>query len=136
VPIKASEMIRGLVWRILESGTVLSTLRLREMRISEILLYLYGIWTPNKMSILLLVAFRMLKLQKKESVPEKCTDTISIGLLSARIQSYHTLSPPITLRKSPNQLQAVQTSDTGLKSLQRRNSSPHRLKLLIKLHKR
>ena len=43
VPIKASEMIRGLVWRILESGTVLSTLRLREMRISEILLYLYGI---------------------------------------------------------------------------------------------
>lgn len=66
------------------------------------------------MSILLPVAFRILKLQKKESVHAKCTDTISTGLLLVKIQSFHTLSLPTTLRKSRNQLQAVQTSDIGL----------------------
>jgi hypothetical protein len=109
VPTKASETIRGSVWRTSESGTLLSTHRLREMRISEILLCLCGIWRPKKISILLLVAFRMLKLLKKELVHAKCTDTISTGLLLVKIQSFHTLSPQITLRKNRNQLQAVQT---------------------------
>ena len=66
------------------------------------------------MSILLLVAFRMLKLQKKEFVHAKCTDTISTGLLLVKIQLFHTLSPPTTLKKSRNPSQAVQTSDIGL----------------------
>lgn len=113
VPTKASEMIRGSVWRISESGTLLSTHRLREMRISEILLCLCGIWRPKKISILLLVAFRMLKSLKKELVHAKCTDTIFTGLLLVKIQSFHTLSPPTTLRKNRNQLQEVQTSDIG-----------------------
>ena len=114
VPTKASEMIRGSIWRISESGTLLSTHRLREMRISEISLCLCGIWRPKKMSILLLVAFRILKLRKKESVHAKCTDTISTGLLLVKIRSFHTLYLPTTLRMSRNQLQAVQTSDIGL----------------------
>jgi hypothetical protein len=100
VPTKASEMIRGSVWRISESGTLLSTHRLREMRISEISLCLCGIWRP--------------KLQKKELVHAKCTDTISTGLLLVKIQSFHTLSLPTTLKKSRNPSQAVQTSDIGL----------------------
>ncbi len=54
------------------------------------------------MSILLLVAFRMLKLRKKELVHVKCTETISTGLLLVKIQLFHTLSLPTTLKKSRN----------------------------------